>query len=118
MVFDRKRLEIQVLRPLSKGETASYQVFVWETDTLSEPLSVPDVDYVIIEGITSYFPDIEHYYNFKIWVDTTLAIAKARGIARDKGNENEASWDLWSENDQRYQQMYHPEQRANYIIAN
>jgi uridine kinase len=116
--FDRKRLEEQVLRPLSQDKSASYQKLIWDTNTLSEPVAIPEVDYVIVEGITAYHPDIEHYYAFKIWVDTPLEVAQARGHARDGANENAGNWNLWTANDRAYQQQYHPEQRANYVIRN
>ncbi len=116
--FDRKRLEEQVLRPLSIGRPANYQRLKWASNTLGEFIAIPDVDYVIIEGITAYHPDIEHYYDFKVWIDTPLDIAQMRGHTREGSNENAKYWALWAENDRRYLQRYHPEHRADYTIAN
>lgn len=116
--FDRERLEKQVLAPLSQGRSASYQKLLWETNTLSGLKPIPHVKYVIVEGISCYHPNIEHYYDYKIWVDTPIEIAKARGKLRDTGNENEDKWDMWAESDQAYQQKYHPEQRASFIVEN
>lgn len=116
--FDRKRLEDQVLLPASKHEPIQYQELLWESNTLSQPQIVPEVDYLIVEGISSYHPDIAHYYDYKIWVDTPMEIAKGRGHARDGSNENAAYWDLWVENDLGYQQHYHPERQADFSINN
>jgi len=116
--FDRKRLEQQVLRPLSEGKHASYQKLDWAANTLSKPVPIPNVDYVIVEGITAYHPDIAQYYDFKIWIDTPLEVAQKRGHAREGSNENAQHWDLWTENDRRYQQRYHPERQADYTITN
>ncbi len=116
--FDRKRLEKQVLIPAAGGKTIRYQKLIWETDTLNEPSTVPEVDYLIVEGISSYHPDIAHHYDYKIWVDTPIDVAKARGKARDAGNENADKWDMWANNDLIYQQKYHPEQRADFIANN
>lgn len=116
--FDRRRLERQVLIPASTGQAVAYQKLLWDTNTLSEPIAVPKTDYLIIEGISSYHPDIAKYYDYKIWVDTPIEIAKERGKARDGNNENVEHWDLWAENDLRYQQKYHPEKVADFIIAN
>lgn len=116
--FDRTRLENEVLIPISKGESASYRKLEWVSNTLSEPVTVPPVRYLIVEGITSYHPNIAHYYNYKIWIDTTLDIAKERGHARDGSNENAANWDLWAENDLAYQEKYHPELQADFIYQN
>src|SRR5882757_7772197 len=116
--FDRKRLEQQVLVPATSQQPVSYQELIWETNTLSEPKVVPPVDYIIVGGISSYHPDIAHYYDYKIWVDTPMDIAKERGRTRDGSNENAQHWDLWAENDLHYQQSYHPEQVADFTIQN
>jgi uridine kinase len=114
--FDRKRLEEQVLAPASAGKSVNYQTLLWVSNSLSQPSLMPPVDYLIVEGISSSHPDISHYYQFVIWMDTPIEVAKARGQARDAGNENEHMWDLWAENDIRYQDKYHPEKKANFTV--
>jgi uridine kinase len=116
--FDRKRLEQQVLLPITTEQRASYQKLIWDTETLSEPIAIPDVRYLIVEGISSYHPDIAHYYDFKIWINTPIEIAKERGHARDGSNENAKHWDLWAKNDLRYQEKYHSEREADFIFDN
>lgn len=117
--FDRARLEAQVLIPATTGQPIAYQHLEWAENKLSEPIQVPgSVAYLIVEGISSYHPDIAKYYNYKVWVDTPIEVAKQRGRLRDAGNENEQHWDLWAENDLAYQQKFHPEQRADFVIAN
>ena len=79
---------------------------------------MPKVTYLIVEGISAYHPSIAKYYNYKIWVETPIEIAKARGKARDEGNENAEHWELWAWNDLLYQQNYYPEYRADYRVEN
>lgn len=117
-VFDRVRLAQQVLAPIAGNQPASYQKLIWQTNQLSEPVALPDVDYLIIEGISSYHPNIEKYYDYKIWIDTPIAIANRRGYARDGSSENAQYWELWSNNDLAYQQKYHPELTADFVIEN
>ncbi|HEX8983687.1 MAG TPA: AAA family ATPase [Ktedonobacterales bacterium] len=117
-VFDRERLERQVLLPASNGQPVMYQRLEWVTNTLTAPLVVPDVDYLIVEGITAYHPTIERYYTYKIWIDIPIEIAQARGHARDGSAENADYWDQWAKNDIAYQQQYHSEQRADYCFVN
>ncbi|HEX8226922.1 MAG TPA: hypothetical protein VF572_03580 [Candidatus Saccharimonadales bacterium] len=114
--FDRGRLEEQVLKAAKSGEEIRYQELVWKSNTLSEPKIVPPVDYLIIEGISCFHPDIAHYYDYKIWIDTPMDIAKQRGHARDGSNENAQHWDIWAENDLRYQDKYHPEKQADFVF--
>ena len=116
--FDRERLEREVLIPATSNQPIQYEELIWETNTLSEPKKVPSVDYLIVEGISSYHPDIAHYYDYKIWVDTPIEIAKVRGRARDGSSENAQYWDLWAENDLAYQRKHHPELIADFTINN
>jgi uridine kinase len=113
--FDRARLEDEVLAPLTTGRPASFRKLIWATNELSEPIAVPDTKYLIIEGISSYHPNIARYYTYKIWIDTPIEVAKERGRARDGSNENAAHWDLWAANDVAYQDRYHPEKQADFV---
>ena len=117
-VFDRARLEAQVLKPLRGHQKARYQRLIWDTETLSELVTIPNARYVIVEGITSYHPDIAHYYDVKIWVHAPIEVAVERGKSRDSGNENEAKWGIWANNDRIYQEKYHPERQADFIYDN
>lgn len=74
--------------------------------------------YIIIEGISSTHPSLESTYDFSIWVDTPIDVAKSRGQLRDKGNENENKWDLWAKNDMKYFKKYHPKEKADITIIN
>jgi uridine kinase len=116
--FDLARLECQVLAPSSREQTASYQRLQWETNTLGELVTIPLVDYLIVEGISAYHPSIEHYYEFKMWVDTPVEVAQQRGRVRDGTNENAQFWELWTQNDLAYQKQYQPDQRADYVLRN
>lgn len=117
-VFDRKRLETQVLLPLSEDERARYQKLIWDTEELSDYVEIPKVAYVIVEGISSYHPDIAHYYDVKIWVDAPPKIAKERGRIRDADTENAQHWGIWANNDAIYKEKYHPEKEADFIFDN
>lgn len=116
--FDRLRLEAQVLLPATSGMIARYQQLDWATNTLGKFVEVPNVQYLIIEGISCYHPDIAKYYDFKIWVDVPIELANKRGHARDGSNENANMWGLWAENDIRYKQKNHPELVADFVFDN
>lgn len=117
-VFDHARLEEQVLKPATQGKTIRYQKLIYAVDRLSNPIQVPKVDYIIIEGISCYIPALRDYYDFKVWVDTPIDIAKKRGQARDGTHGSAEDWDAWAKIDLAYQQKYHPEQLADFIVSN
>ena len=116
--FDRERLEREVLIPATMESPIAFRRLEWQANELSEPIEVPDADFIIVEGISAFHPDIAAYYDYTVWIDTPLEIAKARGQSRDRGNENEQHWDLWAKNDQKYQKKYHSERIADAVVAN
>ena len=116
--FDRVRLERQVLIPATSGKSVSFERLEWADNKLSQPVRVPITKYLIIEGISSYHPDVAKYFDYKIWVNTLIEVATRRGRLKDAGNENEQHWDLWAKNDLDYKQKYQPEQRADFILDN
>jgi uridine kinase len=117
-VFDKKRLEEQVLKPASQDLPVTYQKFDWVNNRLGADVMLSHFKYLIVDGITSYIPELEHYYNFKIWVNTPIDIAKSRGKNQDADNENAGLWDKWAKCDLVYQEKYHPEKRADFVIDN
>lgn len=117
-VWDRRRLIAEVVEPFRAGMPVSYRRLLWETNSLSDPISVGEVGILIIEGITALHPDLAGQYDYRIWVDAPLEIASARGRARDAGNENEHRWDRWALNDSRYLETHRPDLAADAIVAN
>lgn len=116
--YDLSRLEKEVLLPSKNGQPIAYRRLNWDTFELGEPVRVPTVEYLIIEGITAYHPQIAEYYDYKIWVDTPIEIATQRGREKDAGTVNEQHWDLWSKNDLAYKAKYHPDKVADAVITN
>ena len=49
--FDLRRLELQVMAPLSRGEDARYRRYDWDSDRLGGWVSVPSRDTVVVEGV-------------------------------------------------------------------
>jgi len=116
--YDLKRLEEEVLTPVTTGKTAHFRKLNWDTFELGEPIEVPTADYIIVEGITAFYPSIAKYYDFKIWVDTPIEVATQRGREKDAGTVNEQHWDLWSKNDLAYKAKYRPEEVADAVFTN
>ncbi len=120
--FDRNRLEQQVLSPIRRGQPATYQRLDYATNILSEPIEIPDVKYLIIEGVSTFHPSIARYMDFKIWVETPKDIANTRGIKRDKASgdypDDDQLWEHWIETYQAYKDLYHPEKMADFVFDN
>lgn len=118
--FDRERLEKQVLYPAKQGSMISYQRRDADTNTLGETICVPTVDYLIIEGVSTFHPSVADYFDFKIWVEVPTEVAAFRGSKRDKdlGNNNDRWWGMWTSTYVQYKEKYHPERHADFVYDN
>ncbi len=118
--FDRKRLERQVLLPLKQKRAAAYQKLIWDKNILSDFIQVPDITYLIVEGVSTSHPDIISYFDYNIYVDFPSDLAMERGRIRDRklGNNNDELWKVWTKTYADYKQKYHPELKANFVYDN
>ena len=118
--FDRARLEREVLKPLTHERSASYEKLDWDSEQLSAPQPVPPSLYVIVEGQTAIHPDIAHYYDYRVWINTPPEVAMQRGMARDSqaGNDNDHMWPVWARNDQDYIKRHHPDDGVDFVFDN
>jgi uridine kinase len=116
--FDRARLEEQVLKPLKKGKPAAYQKSIDVNNPLSEYFDMPQVDYVILEGVSSFHPDIKDYIDYKIWLDIPAEDAKNRMIKRDRarGKEHGDLWNHWTDSYQEYKDLHRPDASADLVV--
>ena len=118
--FDRARLVCQVLEPLKQGKTARYQKSIDKDNPLSDYFDVPQVDYLILEGVSSFHPDVAEYIDYNIWLDVSADEAKRRMIDRDKSKGQDHGEEFWSHHTdsyQAYKDRYHPEAKANLTIT-
>jgi len=80
---------------------------------------VPDVDYLILEGVSSFHPDIAQYIDYKIWLDIPGDVAKKRMMDRDKSlgqDHGDEQWSHWTDSYQAYKDLHHPESSADIVV--
>ncbi len=117
--FDRARLVDQVLQPLRQGRKASYQRSIDENNHLSDFIDVPKVDYVILEGVSSFHPDIAEYVDYRVWIEISAEEAQRRMSERDKSEGQDHGDEFWSHHTnsyQAYKDLHHPESKADIIL--
>ena len=89
--MDRERLEEEVLRPLSKGETVSYRPYSHKIRQILPGTEVPFRRVNIIEGSYSMHPDLCGYYQIKV----ALNISPAHQMSRLKRRESQKSLEMF-----------------------
>ena len=114
--YDWRRLEMQVLKPLSDGAGARYQRYDWETDQLAEWHNVQEGGPIIIEGTYSIRKELSVYYDYTIWVECPRWLRLERGLDRD----GETARPMWEENWMVFEDLYieehQPMERAGLVV--
>ena len=96
------RLLEQVIEPLSRGVTATYQRYDWPSCALAEWHVVEAAPIVLIEGVSSGRSEWLAQLSFVVWIDTPRDVCLRRGLDRD-GDDALEFWKEWmAAEDQHY----------------
>ncbi len=68
--FDRERFINEVITPLKSGEDFSYRPFDCKKGELSAPVKIAHQPITVIEGVYSCHPELQDYYDYRIFVKT------------------------------------------------
>jgi uridine kinase len=78
------RLEERVLGPLRRGETATYQRYMWHRgDFAGAPVSVEPAPVVVLEGMSAARREIRPELSFAVFVSAPSDLRLSRALARD-----------------------------------
>ena len=115
-LFDWRRLDAQLLEPLSRDEASNYQRYDWSRDCLGEWERVEAGGVVIVEGVTAIRRELRDRYDFRVLVDCRDDVRLARGLARD-GEHYRAVWQkTWMPEERRYLSAHVPRDYAHLVI--
>ncbi len=112
-IYDIKSLEDQVLASADSGYV-SYKKKL-DKEEGSEIVRLGSFEILIVEGLNSFHPDIEHYFDFKIWIEAPISLTKHVGLINDGLKENNKYWDSWSKQDLVYKSDFKPQKRADFV---
>jgi uridine kinase len=112
-IHDLSSLEAQVLAPANSGHVSYRKNNHKDGD--SELVRLDDYKILIVEGLNSLHPDIEQYFDFKIWIEAPISLTKNLGIVNDGLKENNKYWDTWAKQDVTYKTNFKPQERADFI---
>jgi uridine kinase len=93
------RLTAGVLEPLAQGRPGAYRPYDWAAGRFGpDPVDVPPVPVLIVEGCGSGPRVLDRWISLLIWVEAPAAVRLARGLARD-GIEVEGHWRQWQQDE-------------------
>ena len=114
--FDWRRLERQVLDPLSRGEDTQYRRYDWTDDRLGDWMTVPGAGTVLVEGVYLLRTELRHYASISVWVAAPPEVRLARGIERD-GEAARSRWaEDWMPAEDAYVVDMRPEAAATLVV--
>ncbi len=114
-----------VLRPLRRGEGVSFRPPAWAQHARDGTIEVPaGLDLVVVEGVGASQRELGDLIDATVWVQSDLAVAEERGIARDisqgvngDAEETVAFWHEWMAQELRFLQAQRPWERACVVVA-
>jgi uridine kinase len=112
--FDHQRVELELLRPLRAGKSATFRRYDWSARALGGWTTVEPRGIVLVEGVYLLRRQLRSYWDFSIYVHTPGEIRQARLYAR---GENDAGWiERWTAAEDYYEQLERPAQAADLIV--
>ncbi|HEY0166530.1 MAG TPA: hypothetical protein VGB75_05750 [Jatrophihabitans sp.] len=112
--FDHRRLERELLQPLTAAEPATFQRYDWETSTLDGWITVEPRGIVLVEGVYLLRRELRSYWDFSVYVDTPRDLRQARLHAR---GENDEGWIArWAAAEDYYEQVEQPVRAADLVV--
>lgn len=108
-----------ILRPARRGEAVRYRPPGWETHDRSGSIDLPaGCPLIVVEGVGASRRDIVPWIDRAIWVQSDVAEAERRGIARDGGtDEARAFWHEWMSEENPFHERDRPWERADLIVC-
>lgn len=126
--FDYEFLISQFLRPLKSVSAQTRLVsakYDWRLDRSTEKsIEVDTSTVVLFEGVFLFRPELESFWDFKIYVQIDPMLSLNRGLIRDSevlgGQEvtREKYLKRYIPGQKIYHEKFHPETKANFLIKN
>lgn len=113
--FDHRRLERELLQPLKRGDTASFQRYDWPRNSLDDWIEVQPCGIVLVEGVYLLREWLRPYWDFAVYVDTPREVRLSRLHAR---GENDEGWIArWAAAEDYYEAVEDPAGAADLVVC-
>jgi energy-coupling factor transporter ATP-binding protein EcfA2 len=107
-----------VLRPVRAGSGVSWTPPAWEPNGRHGVIEVPaGAPLVLVEGVGVSRRDLTGWFDLRLWVQSDLDEAHARGIERDGRPDAEDFWAAWMTEEVPFLAADRPWERADVIVA-
>jgi uridine kinase len=116
--FDWERLRDEVLTPLRTGEVSRHQYYDWFTGVVhGEFHEVAASGIVVVEGCYVARPQLAHFYDLTVYVDTPSSVCLARLHARGHDHGPEDWIGRWHAAEEFYLRTTAPQDRLTLTVS-
>jgi uridine kinase len=113
--YDWQRLEAQVLRPLSQGDSGRFQKYDWDANRLGGWAEVEAKGVILVEGCYAARPELRRYYDVVVLVRTSAELRAQRQQAR--ADASPAWLERWDAAERYYMENQRPWSYADLVVA-
>ena len=93
--IDKERFLEEVLSPLKNGKSITYRPFNCSTMSLEPPITVKPKSLCVIEGAYSMHPDLRHFYDLSVFLETESSVQKKRILKRNTPSLAQRFFEQW-----------------------
>lgn len=118
--FNRQKMLNTVVKPaVDNLWPIEYEHRPWPGTKPEKIIKLEKKKFLVIDGCGIYHPEIVQFFDYKIWVDVSLAKATERGIKRDNDTSVSKLWqEIFMPNERDFFEKYKPDQVADCLINN
>ena len=114
--LDRERFLHEVIRPISENKPIVYRPFDCSTQTLGEPVTLPQKNLTIIEGVYSMHPAFGNYYDLALFLDISPDKQRERINVRNSPWLAERFFSQWIPMENSYYEKMGIKDRCDLVI--
>ena len=93
--IDKERFLEEVLSPLKNGKSITYRPFNCSTMSLEPLITVKPKSLCVIEGAYSMHPDLRHFYDLSVFLETESSVQKKRILNRNTPSLAQRFFEQW-----------------------
>ena len=105
----------KVLEPVAQKEMVRFQRSRWDAGKDRGRVDLRPDEFLVVEGVTAARKAFAAYLTYAIWIDAPEELRLRRGLERD-GQTARNQWELWMEDEARYQSRERTDERADLVI--
>ena len=113
---DRERFLEEVLLPLSRGESVSYQPYDCHTQSMQNAVEITPTPLTIVEGAYSMHPDLARYYDLSVFLRITPELQRLRILMRNGSEVADRFFSTWIPMEQLYFDTFDTANRCDLIL--